>query len=49
MWLSEVQGRKIDLGDGHTTKVSKWEDLGFAEREQRRQILALLRKTPIDG
>jgi hypothetical protein len=35
---------EIDLGDGQTQKASKWEDLDFAEKDQRRQILDALRK-----
>jgi hypothetical protein len=42
--LRDFQGTKIDLGDGHTVKVSKWEDLELAEGEQRRQIVDVIRK-----
>ena len=46
--LRDFQGRKIDLGDGQSEKVSKWQDLDFAEGKQRRQIVDMLRKYPID-
>jgi hypothetical protein len=42
--LGDFQGTKIDLGDGHSVKVSKWEDLELAEGEQRRQIVDVIRK-----
>lgn len=42
--LRDFQGKKIDLGDGQTTRVSKWEDLDFAAGEQRKQIVDMLRK-----
>jgi len=35
---------EIDLGDGKNAKVSKWEDLDLAVKEQRRQIVDTLRK-----
>ena len=42
--LGDFQGTKIDLGDGESAKVSKWEDLELAEGEQRRQIVDVIRK-----
>jgi hypothetical protein len=42
--LGDFQQMEIDLGDGQTQKASKWEDLDFAEKDQRRQILDALRK-----
>ncbi|HEV2175542.1 MAG TPA: hypothetical protein VGR71_18345, partial [Nitrospira sp.] len=42
--LGDLQARKIDLGDGESTKVSKWDDLDLAQGEQRRQIIDVLRK-----
>jgi hypothetical protein len=42
--LGDFQAREIDLGDGESTKVSKWDDLDLACGEQRRQIIDVLRK-----
>jgi hypothetical protein len=42
--LGDFQGRKIDLGDGQSSKVSSWDDLDLAQDEQRRQVLDALRK-----
>jgi hypothetical protein len=42
--LGDFEGREIDLGDGQSTKVSKWDDLDYAQGEQRRQIIDVLRK-----
>jgi len=42
--LGDFQGREIDLGDGESTKILKWDDLDFAQGEQRRQIIDVLRK-----
>ena len=42
--LGDFQGMKIELGDGTSIKASKWDNLGLAEGEQRRQIVDALRK-----
>jgi len=42
--LGKFENFKIDLGDGTSTTVGKWDDLDFAEGEQRRQIIDVLRK-----
>ena len=42
--LGDFLGREIDLGDGDSTKVSKWDDLDLAQGEQRRKIVDALRK-----
>ena len=47
--LRDFQGRKIDLGDGQSEKVSKWQDLDLAAGKERRQIVDMLRKYAIDN
>jgi hypothetical protein len=42
--LGDFQGREIDLGDGTSTKVGKWDDLDLAQGEQLNQIIDALRK-----
>jgi hypothetical protein len=42
--LGDFQGRDVDLGDGQSTRVSKWDDLDFAHGEQRNKIIDALRK-----
>ena len=44
--LGDFHGREIDLGDGESTKVLKWDDLDLAQGEQRKQIIDSLRKYP---
>jgi hypothetical protein len=42
--LGHFQSMKIDLGDSQSTRVSKWDDLEFAQGAQRQQIIDRLRK-----
>jgi hypothetical protein len=42
--LGDFQGREIDLGDGQSIKVLKWDDLDLAQEEQRKKIIDALRK-----
>ena len=42
--LGDFQGREIDLGDGESTKVWKWDDLNLAQGEQLKQFIDALRK-----
>ena len=42
--LGDFEGREIDLGDGESAKVWKWEDHDLAQGEQRKQIIDALRK-----
>jgi hypothetical protein len=42
--LGDFQNTKIDLEDGQSTKVSRWDDVDLALGEQRRQIIDALRK-----
>ena len=42
--LGDFQGREVDLGDGQSVKVLKWDDLDLAQGEQRKQIIDTLRK-----
>jgi hypothetical protein len=46
--LGGFQAMTIDLGDGESTKVSKWTDLDLADGKQRRKIVDCLRKY-VDG
>ena len=41
--MGDFQGMEIDL-DGEPTKVWKWDDLDFAQGEQLKQIIDVLRK-----
>jgi len=43
VFLGDFLGREIDLGDGQTTKVSKWDDLDLAQGDQRKRIVDTLR------
>jgi hypothetical protein len=42
--VGDFQLMEIDLGDGQKLKASKWEELDFAEKDQRKQIIDALRK-----
>lgn len=42
--LGDFRGREIDLGDGQSAKVWKWDDLDLAQGKQRNQIIDVLRK-----
>jgi hypothetical protein len=42
--LGDFQGRKIDLDEGQSIRVSNWSDLGLAEGQQLQSILDVLRK-----
>jgi hypothetical protein len=42
--LGDFNQIEINLGEGQTSKVSKWDDLGLAEGDQRKQIIDALRK-----
>jgi len=42
--LGDFQGKEIDLGDGESTKVWKWDDLNLAQGEQLRTLIDALRK-----
>jgi hypothetical protein len=42
--LNAFQNMEIDLGDGTSTTALKWDDLDFAEGDQRRRIVDSLRK-----
>jgi hypothetical protein len=48
--LGDFQGRKIDLGEGHSVRVSSWSDLELAEGRQLQSIHDVLRKyrQPLD-
>lgn len=42
--LGDFLDMRIDLDDGQSTKVSKWDDLELAEGDRRRQVVDALRK-----
>jgi hypothetical protein len=42
--LGDFLGIRIDLDDGQSTNVSKWDDLELAVGDQRRQVVDALRK-----
>lgn len=42
--LGTFQGMEIDLGDGQSTVVAKWEDLELAQGDQRAKVIDALRK-----
>jgi hypothetical protein len=42
--IGNLNGMRIDLGDGQSTAVSKWEDLDLAEGKDRRRVIDMLRK-----
>ena len=44
VFLGDLQGQEIDLGDGESMKVRKWDDLDLAVGEQRKKIIDVLRK-----
>ena len=44
VFLGDFQGKDIDLGDGQSVKVRKWDDLDLAEGKQRKRIIDALRK-----
>jgi hypothetical protein len=42
--LGHFHGKRIDIGDGQTSVVWKWEDLDLAEGDDRARIIDALRK-----